>query len=90
MGFAVLVELQVGIPVERAAIVFLSLLGRVALVVGMVEVLLIGKAMKNVTAVAISDATLPIGIMCQSYCHTGLIRMLKSFISITARRIIGI
>ena len=55
--FAFFVQLEVWIPIECAAIVFLVVRGNLLAVIGRVELSRIGKAREEIAAVAIGDAT---------------------------------
>ena len=53
---SVLVQLQIGVPIERSAIVFLTLWEFVLAVVGMIEVLGNGIAIQDDKTVSVGDA----------------------------------
>ena len=62
VGLAFGIQLEIGVPVECAAVVLLPLCRRIAAVVRVIEVFLIGEAVEDVAAVAVGDAATPVGI----------------------------
>ena len=70
VGMAVGVELQVWVPIKRPSIVLLPFLGRIAVVVGMIEVFAHGETLKDIPTVAIHNTLTIVRNAMQVYAYT--------------------
>ena len=88
VGLAFGIQLEIGVPVECAAVVLLPLCRRIAAVVRVIEVFLIGEAVEDVAAVAVGDAATFIGQTAEIHGDGWLIGLCETLIAFIARRVV--